>query len=327
MTEETIQIPKKRGRKKKIISPEESDIHPIPNKKKSTAVKIKLIDRANHIQLAIQEPYPTILYLKCSLKSVDNYILNNNKDKYQYQCNYDPTIPSEIQPFQDASIPYELYKNSTTTNNNNETSLNNTSTCVNKNDTDIISSRLKTLKISMYTGANNTKKSACFWCTYPFDSDTCYILQKATNGTYIGHGSFCSPECSVAYLFNRMGWDDSRRFESYQLINYFYGKDSNYSINIKPANNPYYFLEKFYGNFTIQEFRELSKSNHMLLCIDKPISRVLPEIHEDSELIGINSTPSVHNKGNYKVKRHSEKQNTVNRNDVLRNNFGVSANV
>jgi hypothetical protein len=185
--------------------------------------------------------------------------------------------------------------------------------------------RLKELKLEFYRDEVSDRKPACFWCTCPYDNDTCYILQHSTKGEFLGHGSFCSPECSVAYLFKNMKWDDSAKMESYQLINYYYGEANQYTKSIKPANDPYYFLDKYYGNMSIREFRELSKSQHMLLCIDKPVTRVLPEIHEDNDKIQLNSTPSIQGRGNYKVKRQSEKKAGLSRNAILRDNFGVSS--
>jgi hypothetical protein len=62
-------------------------------------------------------------------------------------------------------------------------------------------------------------------------------------------------------------------------MNYYYGKPNNYQQSIKPALSPYYFLDKYYGNLTIQEYRKLTKSQHMMLIVEKPITRILPEIH------------------------------------------------
>lgn len=185
--------------------------------------------------------------------------------------------------------------------------------------------RLKELKLEFYKDEVCDRKPACFWCTCPYDNETCYILQHSTKGGFLGHGAFCSPECSVAHLFKNMNWDDSAKMESYQLINYYYGEANKYTKSIKPANDPHYFLDKFYGNMSIREFRELSKSQHMLLCIDKPVTRVLPEIHEDNDKIQLNSTPSIQGRGNYKVKRQSEKKAGLSRNAILRDNFGVSS--
>ena len=170
------------------------------------------------------------------------------------------------------------------------------------------------------------KKADCFWCTCPFDNDPCYILQYGFNNEIYGHGSYCSPECAVAFLFEKQQlWDDSAKTESFQLMNYYYGKPNGYQQSIKPALSPYYFLDKFYGNLTIQEYRRLTKSQHMMLVVEKPITRILPEIHEDNDNLTIGGG-NYNNCGKYKVKKQSEKPAGVSRNTILREKFGLSSN-
>ena len=185
--------------------------------------------------------------------------------------------------------------------------------------------KLKQLKIQLHNNTIPDKKSDCFWCTYPYDNTPCYILQHSSKNEILGHGSFCSPECAVAHLFNNMKWDDSSKTESYQLMNEYYGKPTQCHYSIKPACSPFYLLEKFYGNMTIQEYRKMTKSKYMLLVVEKPVTRVLPEIHEDSDHFLSNGT-NVNYRGNYKVKKQSEKQNGSgpSRTSILRDNFGLA---
>ena len=105
--------------------------------------------------------------------------------------------------------------------------------------------------------------------------------------TYHVYGCFCSPECAVAHLMNE-NIDHSVRFERYSLLNHIYSKIYEYSKNIKPAPNPHYILEKFYGNLTIQEYRALLKSHRLYLMIDKPLTRILPEYYDDNDDFIIN---------------------------------------
>ena len=42
--------------------------------------------------------------------------------------------------------------------------------------------------------------------------------------------------------------------------------------NIKPAPSPYYILDKYYGNLSIQEYRKLLKSERLLLIVDTILS-------------------------------------------------------
>jgi hypothetical protein len=80
-------------------------------------------------------------------------------------------------------------------------------------------------------------------------------------------------------------------------------------------------LEKYYGNLTIQEYLKLTKSQHMMLIVEKPVTRILPEIHEENDNF-MKTTYS--NGGKYKVKKQSEKPVGPNRNSILREKFGLT---
>jgi len=85
-------------------------------------------------------------------------------------------------------------------------------------------------------------------------------------------------------------------------------------------------LDKFYGNLSIQEYRKLMKTEHMLLVIDKPMTRILPELHEDNEefITNIYGGKQQQNSGTgmYKVKRQSEKQKGPSKSSIMKENFG-----
>jgi hypothetical protein len=51
---------------------------------------------------------------------------------------------------------------------------------------------------------------------------------------------------------------------------------------IKPAPDPRYLLNKYYGNLTIDEYRKLLKSDHLLYVVNKPLTHSLPELYEDN---------------------------------------------
>lgn len=157
-----------------------------------------------------------------------------------------------------------------------------------------INAKLKKLKIQLYKNTNTDKKSACFWCSFDYDNPPCYIPKNEQDQTVVGYGSFCRPECAVAFLMKE-NIDDTTKFERYHLINKIYGKIYNYTKNIKPAPNPFYTLDKYYGNMTIQEYRKLLKTEHTLLVLEKPLTRILPEIHEDNEELVLNSAFSSKN--------------------------------
>lgn len=190
-----------------------------------------------------------------------------------------------------------------------------------------MSAKLKQLKIQLYKNTlHSEKKSACFWCTYDFDNAPCYIPKYEMDETIYGYGSFCRPECAVAYLMKE-SIDDSTKFDRYQLLNQIYSKVYDCKKNIKPAPDPHYLLDKFYGNLNIQEYRRLLKTEHLLLVIDKPLTRILPELHEDTDdaftkIYGIKAT-SGNSSGVYKVKRQSEQPNGPSKASIIKSTFGI----
>ena len=117
------------------------------------------------------------------------------------------------------------------------------------------------------------------------------------------YGCFCSPECAVSYLMNE-NIDTSIKFERYHLLNHIYGKIYNYKKSIKPAPSPHYMLEKFYGNLTIQEYRKLLQNERLILVVEKPLTRVLPELHED------NNENNLSTINTYQMKSDNPKTNT-----------------
>jgi len=343
---EELPIVKKKGRRKKIVDSTEiyiynvDDSFPPPSNKdilntvyKKKTKGAKIIDTLLPMNVNPVKINNIILHLKCSIKDIDEFIKQN---VWNYNgINYNPTIPNDIIAYQNINqngfADWEEVVNNKiedqpidpTTGDNKNTICsicnNNSNELLNENEYD----KIKELKIQFYKNDLQDKKSDCFWCTYPYDNDPCYILQYGFKNDIYGHGSFCSPECGVAYLFGKqMNWDDSAKTESYQLMNYYYGKPNQYEQSIKPALSPYFFLDKYYGNLTIQEYRKLTKSQHMMLIVEKPVTRILPEIHEDNDNF---LKKNYSNGGKYKVKKQSEKNNGTNRNSILREKFGLTS--
>jgi hypothetical protein len=308
--------PKKRGRRKKVV---ENDV---PAKCVSSSSSSSTTKKeTKSVSLTQGKCMNVILNLHCTIEEIDNHIRQE-----QWKTNemmYNPTIPKEIIPFYNAGREYHLVDNEsentqkTPSSSNPVTSSSSSSSLKNTelSEQDIV--KIKELKLQYYKNEIPDKKIDCFWCTCPYDNDPCFILQHGSTGDINAHGSYCSPGCAVAFLFRNMQWDDSAKIDSYQLMNYYYNS-KNYDHSIKPAASPYYFLDKYYGNLTIQEFRKMTNSNYMFLCIEKPVTRVLPEIHEETD-----RTTTVSNRGNYKVKKQSDKTGSTNRNDILKSNFGI----
>ena len=161
--------------------------------------------------------------------------------------------------------------------------------------------KLSNLKYQLHFNCLPDKRSSCFWCTCPFDNPAIYIPSKIRNGVYDVYGCFCSPQCAVAFLRNEQ-LDHSVLWERYSMINDLYGKI--FGRNIKPAPSPYYTLNKFYGNLSIQEYRKLLNNDKLLMIVDKPMSKVLPELYEDN-----NELPNVNNN---LLHNQSTSENNVN---------------
>jgi len=322
--EPTDKLPKKRGRKPKG----------------GKLIAAPVIDNNDRMSLA-----NIILHLKCSLDD-----LNYNDCKEQHIIRdpndyvpepppnimaYVPTAASHFSNFDTIHIPemQTAYKENIQSNEHINTQecpkckykqgAVDDDTHINMKD---VQTKLKQIKLNLYHNNNPDKKSACFWCTYDYDNPSCYIPKYEADGELCGYGSFCRPECAVAYLLKE-NIDDSIKFERYHLLNKLYSAVYDFKKNIKPAPDPHYVLDKFYGNLSIQEYRKLMKTDHMLLVIDKPMTRILPELHEntdDMENTGIHGSKGALSKqsGVYKVKRQSEKQKGPSKSDIMKENFG-----
>ena len=177
------------------------------------------------------------------------------------------------------------------------------------------------LKQNLKSNNVSDKKSACFWCTFKFDNPAIYIPKEYVNKQIEAYGCFCSPQCAVAYLKNE-NIDNSTRWERYSLLNNIYSSIYDYKKNIKPAPNPYYTLDKFYGNLNINQYRKLLENQTLLMVVNKPMTKITPELYEDN-----NELPDVFNnlineniesKGNkYRLKRKLTNKEIKHKNSIF----------
>ena len=289
-------------------------------KKRGRKPKGGKIVQKNVANLQEKEEKPNvILHLKCHISDL-MYENENNENKIEpfnfctskNELSYDIIYKAEIinnePPFQlNNNVDFNVEQNN----------------CENKNDNmKEIWRKLKILEKSLHLNNLTDKKSACFWCSYDFDNTPIYIPKFFMKDSYHVYGCFCSPECATAHLMSE-SIDTSTKFERYHLLNHIYSKIYDYKKNIKPAPNPYYMLERFYGNLNIQEYRALLKSERLFLVVDKPLTRILPELHEDNDEFIINNKiiPSSTN-NNFQLKRNILKKNT-NKSTILQENFGI----
>ena len=344
-------VKKQRGRKKKEDTKPTVKVEPEENKEAENDIKRrgrkpkggKLIQKTTVEQQNVTPVSNIILHLRCSLKDLHCYYEKQNETLLaKNPLEYNPIAPPEIKAYDTTTnIPFGLYNSEpekTTPAYN--AGLDFCKNCANKpkdslvleeteDDINIkdLNAKLKKLRIQFYKNSFSDKKSACFWCTYDFDNPPCFIPKYEMNDEIVGYGTFCRPECAVGYLM-RENLDDSTKFERYFLLNQIYAKVYGFRKNIKPAPVPHYLLDKFYGNLNIQEYRKLLKTENMLTIMEKPMTRILPEIHEDNDefVIGIyggTKQTTASNSGNYKVKRQSEKQSGPSKMDIMREKFGM----
>lgn len=317
---DSIPLPekKKRGRKSKkeleimknleLEKHEEDNEIKQPKKRGRKPRGGKIFPKINSNNSIINEKNNIILHLKCSLSDIDNKNYDENIEHFQFNETKIADLNYEVIN-KKQNITYST--NYDKDNNNDLDNDKNTS-----NNSKSIYEKIETLSYNLHTNNVCDKKSACFWCTYDFDNTPIYIPKYELNNSYNVYGCFCSPECACAFLMNDKDIDNASRFERYQLLNNIYCKIYNYNKNIKPAPNPYYTLEKFYGNLTIQEYRKLLKNERLLLIVDKPLTRILPELYDEN------------NDNNYLNKRLQnnsimKKNITISKSNILSENFNL----
>ena len=262
-----------------------------------------------------------ILHLKCSLKDLYKNITTlgqatESNDFMSYnEFAYDSIYKVNNENNKNNDSTEEEINEITNSSNNN---LDDNNYKSNSTDMKQIFKKLNNLQHNLHINNINDKKSACFWCTCDFDNPPIYIPKHFIKETYEVYGCFCSPECATAYLMKE-NIDVSEKFERYHLINNIYTKIYDYKKSIKPAPDPYYILDKYYGNLSIQEYRSLLRGERLFLVVDKPLTRILPELHEDNDDFIINNKLIPSN--TYQIKKKIEKKQT--KNNILNEKFGL----
>jgi hypothetical protein len=306
----------------------------------------KIIQQSMIVDSPKNDKPNVILHLKCSMKDLHNGNCNGNGNG-----NSDNGVVESYTFSKNANLCYDVIGseniNSVTSNDKSKNVMNSINTlssmnslgsnndkCINddteydyedsnnnikETTTKELWKKLKQLEHNLHINNVNNKKSACFWDTCEFDNPPVYIPKHYINGTYHVYGCFCSPECGVAYLMNE-NIDSSTKFERYHLFNHIYSKMYDYKKNIKPAPNPYYMLEKYYGNLTIQEYRSLLRNERLFLIVDKPLTRILPELHDDNDDFILNNK-IIPSNNNYQLKSRMQRKKP-SKNSILNEKFG-----
>ena len=316
--------PKKRGRKPK---PKTNVEKPPPKKRGRKPKGGKIIKKTTNLTNTVINKQPNIiLHLKCSSKELDhindfsvNYTPNiNNPEAYNILSNtkmYDlpySEITTTHQPKQIKQCNYVVNNEIPKEEENKDISIKE------------LWNKLNILKRNLRTNNVSDKRAACFWCTYEFDNPAVHIPKQYNGDCLEVYGCFCSPECALSYLKNEQ-LDDSTKWERYALLNNVYGKIYDYNNNIKPAPDPHYTLDKYYGNLSIQEYRKLLSKERIFMIVDKPMTKILPELYEENNEIpnvynNILDNKQKQNSNNFRLKRSQTKQTKSN---AITNNFNL----
>jgi len=307
MSDVEVKVPKKRGRKPKNQTPvsepiSEPSTPPVPKKRGRKPKGGKIISELKPIDNDSIVQHNVILHLKCNSNDLNNENVTQVLPESFQVSSQVKTEALEFNNIQDTleNEYVEVDSDDKNEDNNEEPNSNISMKHVWK--------KIKELQKIFYFNNVYSKKSACFWCTCEFDNPAIYIPKYQMNENYHVYGCFCSPECSVSFLMNE-NIDTSQKFERYQMLNYIYGKAYNYEKNIQPAPSPYYLLDKFFGNLSIQEYRKLLSNERLLIVIDKPLTRIFPEIHEENNDFISNKNSVVPSNTTFQIKK---KGNTTN---------------
>ena len=314
-------LKQKRGRKSKICQEEETtqvenvEETPIAHKKRGRKPKGgKIIYQTIDMNDMVESNPNIILHLKCSLKDLTT-TTNMNTSANANMTSTTKEINIESYNFASKNdLSFEIIETNSSTEDTDE--------CEYDDDKFEIKEtwkKLKQLEHNLHINNICDKKSACFWCTCEFDNPCVYIPKHFIKASYHVYGCFCSPECACAYLMNE-NIDSSTKFERYYLLNHIYSKIYNYEKNIKPAPTPYFMLDKYYGNLTIQEYRMLFRNERLFFVVEKPLTRVLPELHEDNNDFIITNKIIPSNK--YQIKKKTSKK-LQTKNTIVNEKFGL----
>ena len=312
--------PKKRGRKPK---PKTNVEKPPPKKRGRKPKGGKIVKKIPNLTNTVINKQPNIiLQLKCNSKDLEK--LND------FNVNYTPHInnPESYNILSNTKM-FDLPYTEIEAEKKNIPKIKNTiikKEEVNSNEVDIkeLWDKLNKLKKNLRTNNVSDKRACCFWCTYDFDNPAVHIPKQYNGECLDVYGCFCSPECALSYLKNEQ-LDDSTKWERYALLNNVYSKIYDYEKSIKPAPDPHYTLDKYYGNLSIQEYRKLLSKERIFMIVNKPMTKILPELYEENNEIpnvynNILDTKQKQNSNKFRLKRSQTKQTKSN---AITNNFNL----
>lgn len=318
-----IPIKKKRGRKKKIKTPEEIEREKNkPKQRRGRKPKSQMIVKRDISEYINKEEKDETIILNLKIdKNVEEQ--HNRQLQEQFNCNselkYNPSIAyptgyDNVDTF--TSLPSNILNNSNVINSNlNESNI---------NDSNNLDKSQSVEKKNIYSSLEsfidnpswkNKTNLLCWWCCHKFDNPPFGIPIKYKKDKFHVSGCFCSLECASSYNFNENnGVQDP--WESYSLINLLSQKIG-YKDIVKLAPNKVC-LKIFGGKLEIDEFRSFTNKNKIINVLDYPMipsNQQLEEINYNTNNNMNNFIPIDENR----LKRIEQKIK-LSRNKPLNNN-------
>jgi hypothetical protein len=138
---------------------------------------------------------------------------------------------------------------------------------------------LKPLLENIHRDKEYSRNTCCFWCCHPF-SGTKFVLPinyDTYKNVYNCEGHYCSPECSLAFLYDMSISESTRWYRHSLLINLYGFMYEDYLISPAPTK---YLLRMFGGILDIKQFREyIQDSNEIILSEFPPIRMLFPSMN------------------------------------------------
>lgn len=107
---------------------------------------------------------------------------------------------------------------------------------------------------------------ACFWCCETFQGRPCVIPSGIQEDVWQVYGSFCTPQCGMAYLLSEL-LDTHTRWERIALLNRLYGAQTNGRVYPAPSREA---LQRFGGPISGDDFRAMCEQQRVRVDISLP---------------------------------------------------------
>lgn len=139
-----------------------------------------------------------------------------------------------------------------------------------------------------------SKQTACFWCCHEFSwtASIIPISYDSYKNIYLTEGHFCSPECSLAYIYDNQKLTDSTKWYRHALLNKIYSPL--YTERLLSPALPRTSLRLFGGPLDIEQFRiHISTGNEIVISTIFPIRHVSPAMNVQGPLRDIKNYVSL----------------------------------